>query len=454
MLVINMHLPLALGREVFSDNIKTMKTHLSIILLSLLLLTAGCGQKSRDGGLPVIDVVGNLGTYRQIPMSELIEDVEYIPLETAPNFLIGRHDHVRVTTDYILVGSFNYCYVFTREGKFISNIGHVGRGPGEYGMIAGVAVDEERIYINDLYASILEYSWEGKYVRAIGKPTVHEGEYYQARAGNIFPLGNDLFLGHIENDSGEEPHNWIIFDATGAIVKAFDNHIRINKDSFTSSVFASSIPVMMSGNIYVKERYNDTLYRLDRHRDHEPVFVFDIGKYTFPHDVHLTFNGMDELQVQTISVNLNHVYNMTFSPDNIFFHLTIYEGTGIRTPQGNNIKEFIMGQEIEGNDSCNVLGLYDIGSGKTELLDRDPVTRLIGLVNDLDGGLSFWPKYYNESEKVLVDVWNAYEMKEILTEEYFATHPARDPAAHARLRELLANLKEMDNPVIVIAKIK
>jgi hypothetical protein len=101
-----------------------------------------------------------------------------------------------------------------------------------------------------------------------------------------------------------------------------------------------------------------------------------------------------------------------------------------------------------------VLGLYDIRRGKTELLDRDPISRKYGLVNDLDGGLSFWPRYYIESENALVQVLEAYEMKRLLTEEYFAAHPAKDPAAHARLRALLENLKEDDNPVIVIAKLK
>ncbi len=76
----------------------------------------------------------------------------------------------------------------------------------------------------------------------------------------------------------------------------------------------------------------------------------------------------------------------------------------------------------------------------------------MGLVNDLDGGLSFWPEYGSGDE--MVQVLSAYDMKDVLTDEYFATHPARDPAAHARLRTLLDGLSEEDNPVIVIAKLK
>jgi PHD/YefM family antitoxin component YafN of YafNO toxin-antitoxin module len=42
----------------------------------------------------------------------------------------------------------------------------------------------------------------------------------------------------------------------------------------------------------------------------------------------------------------------------------------------------------------------------------------------------------------------------MLTEEYFASRTIKDPQAHQKLRELLNNLDEDDNPVIVIGKLK
>ena len=55
---------------------------------------------------------------------------------------------------------------------------------------------------------------------------------------------------------------------------------------------------------------------------------------------------------------------------------------------------------------------------------------------------------------VVADVWNANDMKEILTEKYFASQEIKDPNAHQELKELLKNLKDDDNPVVVIAKLK
>jgi len=76
------------------------------------------------------------------------------------------------------------------------------------------------------------------------------------------------------------------------------------------------------------------------------------------------------------------------------------------------------------------------------------------MINDLNGGLSFSPKYYFAGDIVVVDYWDPEEMKEILTEEFFATKTIKDPQAHEKLKEILKNLKEDDNPVMVIAKLK
>ena len=99
------------------------------------------------------------------------------------------------------------------------------------------------------------------------------------------------------------------------------------------------------------------------------------------------------------------------------------------------------------------VGIYDITNQKTRLLDSDPVSRLTGLINDLDDGLSFWPRYCT-SDNELIDIWQAHEMEGILTEEYFAAHEIKYPQAHQKLKELLKNLDEEDNPVIVIGKLK
>ena len=100
----------------------------------------------------------------------------------------------------------------------------------------------------------------------------------------------------------------------------------------------------------------------------------------------------------------------------------------------------------------HIYGIYDIAKNTNILLDTDH-NQQKGIINDINGGLSIIPRYYVGNGEV-VDIWRAEDMKEMLTDEYFAKQTIKDKQAHQKLKELLKNLKEDDNPVIVIAKMK
>jgi hypothetical protein len=426
----------------------------TLFALILMLLPVSCGPQNNINELPAIDVIGNLGTYRQIPMSELISGVEYIPLETMPNSLMHQSNYLTVTSSHIFVASTTYCYVFSREGKFISSIGTRGRGPGEFIIITGISVDEEnRIIYLDSSNGILKYAWNGKFERSIKRPVIHKGEYDSVAVKSVSFLRNNLFLGHVDNNSGKESLSWAIFDETSTIVKTFDNHFKLEKEGFFSSSFGSSKAIKVSGNVYVKMPLNDTLYCIDQYHELNPAFVFDLGRYSFPVDKLVTSTYMQELLFNSVSIDGHVLFPLVISQSNIFFWATVGKNAGINTPPILQRGIISRGYEAE-YVSTSLAGFYNIDSGKTEFLDSDPVSRRMGFINDIDGGLSFWPKHYNESNNELVGIWDAYQMKKLLTEDYFAAHPAKDPVAHERLRALLKNLKETDNPVIVTAKLK
>ena len=99
-----------------------------------------------------------------------------------------------------------------------------------------------------------------------------------------------------------------------------------------------------------------------------------------------------------------------------------------------------------------VYGIFDRVKNTNKLLDTDHHHQK-GIINDINGGLSIIPRFYAGNNEV-VDIWLAEDMKELLTDEYFAKQKIKDKQAHQKLRELLKNLQEDDNPVIVIAKMK
>jgi len=212
--------------------------------------------------------------------------------------------------------------------------------------------------------------------------------------------------------------------------------------------------------IFVKEFPNDTLYCLNEQDELIPQFVFNLGKYAYSKEKRANNNTLEGMK--DVILIPHFVIPMVAASNYIFFSADPTELTyPISLPKGRVKKrEFELppgavrvGNYDPDNPRAIPLGIYDTVDKTTRLLDTDPFSRMAGLINDLDGGLSFWPFCCN-SENELADIYQASRIKEYLTEEYFAAHEIKDSQAHQKLRKLLKTLKEDDNPVVVIGKLK
>ena len=423
------------------------------------ILLVGCRQNiiNRTDEIAVIDVVNNLRKYQLIPVSQFISEFEYIPLENSKDCLIKDISDIIVTTSHIFIASNDYCYAFDRDGRFISQIGRIGQGPGEYVSIVGVSIDKKNQFLYlETFHTVLEYSWDGVFRQSINKPK----SMNETSLESVFFVRDNLFIGHVANYSGSELYNFLLFDVSCQVVKSFDNHVIIERNKPLYFVAERAMkPFSISESIYVKENSNDTLYCLSEQNKLIPQYVFDLGQYVFskekreatPNPGFATNNLHGVIQVPDYFIPL------VGTPHHIFFSFNAIElPKNIPFPKKKVLPPMVFpadAQNIRYIESHSVVGIYDFVDQKTWLLDTDPVSRIHGLINDLDGGLSFWPRYYT-SDNELVSVWQAYKMKEILSEEYFMAHEIKNPQAHQKLKELLKNLDEEDNPVIVIGKLK
>jgi len=301
--------------------------------------------------------------------------------------------------------------------------------------------------------ALLEYSWDGVFRRSIKLPTNKLGHL----PDEVFFVRDSLFIGHNANYSGKEEYNFFLFDTSGKIIKTFDNYVKIARSGISWNSFEESIkPFRLSDHIYVKEIPNDTLYCLNEQNELIPQFVFNLGKYAYTKEKRANSSVMEGMKgVIFISGFLRY---MVGASNYIFFNSFPHD-VNIPSPKGRFSKRKLppgavrVGSYDPDNPRAIPLGIYDTVNKTTRLLDTDPFSRTTGLINDLDGGLSFWPIYCN-SDNELVDIQMVGRMKEILTEEYFAAHEIKNPKAHQKLEELLKKLKDDDNPIVIIAKLK
>jgi hypothetical protein len=73
----------------------------------------------------------------------------------------------------------------------------------------------------------------------------------------------------------------------------------------------------------------------------------------------------------------------------------------------------------------------------------------LGFINDIDGGLPFWPDFIDQDKNEMYSWFHAYEIINYLDFDYTHRDQHIDTVAYQRLRQLVKNLKTTNNPVIV-----
>lgn len=147
--------------------------------------------------------------------SEIFTDIEYVPLETTSESLIGggRHgiQYFTVTSKIIVVDQ----KIFDRKtGRYLGDLLRIGQGPGEYIYPDVVAGNDERqeLYLHDgSIGKMLIADYKGKYKESLGR-----GQEQANNFKKIYSLGNS---------------NILITRGGGALRNYRDNHQIINLNS-------------------------------------------------------------------------------------------------------------------------------------------------------------------------------------------------------------------------------
>lgn len=149
-----------------------MKSRFVFVLLSVILFGCQSGnQKSEPGSLRVIDISKNYS--KKVIHLQNAADIEYIPLETTDDVLLGQMCILSYVSDkYMVIWEIGRCdiFVFDRNGKIITHFNHKGNGDKEYLGITNVIFDEKN---NEIFVlsmpthSILVYSISGEYKRIL-----------------------------------------------------------------------------------------------------------------------------------------------------------------------------------------------------------------------------------------------------------------------------------------------
>lgn len=346
----------------------------------------------------------------EITLSDIADNVTYLPLPN--NFPISKANKFTFTDQLIYLWSDQGILVFNREENQLRNIGSKGRGPGEYLLSSFFSVDEEtgKVYVLDQGDIVKIYSKEGEFLKSI--PLQNFGSFASI---NFF---ESTLLVTYAFQFGGSLYSCVIFDTSGNVIKKRE----IGIPAFSSIFNASRHTYKYGNNVYYWNNYIDTVFSVLPDLSIEPSFFISPGEHRIPKTRNIPLNPYEKYLI------LENIFET-----GRYLIIQYY----FRKP---------------------ILLLYDKYDKESFLinLEYEQNTNARGIENDLDAGPKFLPDQYisENGREYLVRVIDPLNIKTIVSSDEFKLSEPKYQDKKRVLEKLANNLKEDDNPVLMMVRLK
>jgi len=306
-------------------------------------------------------------------------EISYIPLETSD---VSRNISINkaiFTKSHILIHFYNEIYLFRTDGSFVTRIGSVGKGPGEFTTAHSVDIDARigTVYVADGWQKkYLVFDLEGNFVRSFKAPI---------QAAVDFRLIGSRILSYHFNILGNITDSYILLDTLGKVIRRFPN-----KYSWKSAGVINNLHLLGENLFY---NYNGKIIKGEMYSD--TLFTYEAGRFE---PYRIIYQGEYRIDPEIRTENSDDIFRKVYIPMNLFecSHYLFYE---FLSPDRKETEPLIF-----------------IGSNKSDL--KVVVNPVKGLTNDLDGGPGFWPKTSSD-DNTLVSWVDAGDLKKHIAGEEF-----------------------------------
>lgn len=388
------------------------------ILSTFLIVFHSCNSKSakdsqRDVQIQLperefydFDIRNHLDQPGELLLSSIADRIQYILLETTPKCLLSNCRSVEIFNNNMYILDTKALYQFDMDGSFVRQIGKIGNGPGEYGSV---------LWFNfiDSTNEIVLYSYPK------GRINVHDaasGEFKRSFRLDFdpngvveFPPGELAFLTwNVKQSEYPIRKSEIYFcNSEGEIIDSIPDK-RVHP---TGNIAGPNHYYVLNKSLNYMEFFQDSLYSLSEDAMKEKYASFGHNNKVNVYQLELK----NQIGVNQFPDFLR--IDKVLETERSFF-IKVEKGLGFNIPE-ESIKFF-----------------YDKSS--------DQIVNCTSIINDLDNGMSFWPKsVYKDS--VLIDFYPAIEFL-----EYFQTN-TDDQGRSEYLNDLINKVNDNDNPIVIIA---
>lgn len=383
-----------------------MKSVFMFILLFSILLS--CSKVSQENKEAVVTIAISKDSCRTFQFSKYLENPVFIPLETSQNSMIGQISKLEITDDYIFILDKDITknlFLFAKDGKFIRKIGRQGKGPHEYISIDDFFFDPKKQQIQMLdnqTTQIKIFDMEGNFIRAI--KTGLFGTY------GFAPLSKaDEYILFGIND------NYLNIFSENKISKTL-----LPKSKNENTIFFYPSNYMFSSyqdEVFSYVPFSPIIYQVTN-ADIHPYYYFDFGKNSLPQSF---FETHDKDNWNKGVTSNKYVYTLS----NL-----------------SHTNDYLLLSASYGSSSFSSL---------ISRKNNQPVISTKRYKDDLTFVLPYPHKIYGANKLVAITEptnWSNYK-KAIAFQK-----KDPQPAILNKLKELEQQVKNSDNPVLVIYDIK
>lgn len=289
--------------------------------LLMFFFTVCCTPPLEEG----IDVIklSPLDAISSIQLSDLVDTLEYIPLETVDESIMISVKEIKVMRKYIYAvdNTQNAVFLFDNKGKFVSKLDKRGEGPDQYQFLGPIFVDDKEQFLD-----IIDYKgYKSRKLRySIPNFDFVNSWVFEAPIANSWIKNGDYIYfstQQLENSVKDKISNAdiIVVHNDRILESLFDKNIQTggttyspNSESFTSNQHAE---------VFVSLMFDNTFYQLEENKA-TPILSIDFGEYGIDHsykyksvEEQMTYlnNETDGLaSFPVLNVNNDHLFSFTY----------------------------------------------------------------------------------------------------------------------------------------------
>lgn len=337
---------------------------------------------------------------KEIMLNELASDIRYVPLETTDDCLMNNEFYIMQYTgeDIITSGIFH----FDKNGKFLNKIGSKGQGPEEYlqGLFAFGDWKNKLLYVQN-WTTLTCYGFDGTFVRSIPTPQLNMG------AAGLFDENHILYSNDIYYADKANPIQLYMVDSqNGKTVSKWRGHLEENK-KYGMILTSRDFMYNYDNSLFYKPALENVIFKILSPKKCQLVYKFDCS-------------GKD------IDVSADEV-----DPKKRFQFLSVYW-----------VKETAQYLFVNyGMKNISRLGIYD--------KEKKTFTN-VTIKDNLAGGYDIHPAWTSDDNHLLM----VYYAGGLLQDKEKRYSTSLLPERKKELDELLKNIKEDDNPVVILVTLK